>query len=449
MTMRGNKAAAVGAFVIVGVLLFGTGLFLIGDRRMIFEDHFEVYAEFSRISGLQNGATVRVAGMDAGEVETIHVPKGPASPFRVKLRIREDLHPLIRLDSVASIQSDGLVGNKFVQVETGSENVEMVPNRGTIHSREPFDLADMLQKMNDTIDNVNAMVSDVKGSIDKAFVSIDNVATDAQKLMDDVGKDVRVIMASGQKITRDLNVIVADVRGGRGTVGKLLTDDSLYQSATKIAAEAEKAMATVREASEQARGAIADFRGEGGPLKGVTGDLQQTLALAREAMADLSENTEALKRGFFFRGFFNQRGFFDLSDISVDEYRQGALETKDRRVLRIWVGTPVLFVRDANGEERLSDDGRLRLDSAITPLLKYPRTSPFVVEGYAGAAMAADRFLSSRRRAQLVRDYLVGKYGLDPNFVATMPMGAEAEGSPSGSHWDGVALAMFVAASAR
>src|ERR687891_2346677 len=118
--MRGNKAAAVGAFVIVGVLLFGTGLFLIGDRRMIFEEHFEVYAEFSKISGLQNGATVRVAGMDAGEVETIHVPKGPASPFRVKLRVREALHPLIRLDSVASIQSDGLVGNKFVQVETSS-----------------------------------------------------------------------------------------------------------------------------------------------------------------------------------------------------------------------------------------------------------------------------------------------------------------------------------------
>ena len=85
----------------------------------------------------------------------------------------------------------------------------------------------------------------------------------------------------------------------------------------------------------------------------------------------------------------------------------------------------------------------------MAPLLKYPRTSPFVIEGYADAPMAADRYLSSRRRAELVRDYLVGKFGLDPNFVATMAMGTEAEGSPSGNRWDGVALAMFVAASAR
>ena len=447
--MLRNRAAAVGAFVLVGILLFATGLFLIGNRRMMFEDQFEVYAEFSQIAGLQKGAMVRVAGMEAGEVETIHVPPGPASPFRVKLRIREDLHQLIRLDSVASIQNDGLVGNKFVQVETGTENVEMVPSGGTIKSREPFDLADVLQKMSETIDNVNAMIGDVKVSVDKAFTQLSDVAADAQTFMDDVGKDMRVILASGQKITRDLNVIVADVRGGRGTVGKLLTDDSLYRSAKTIAAEAEKTMATVREASEQARGAIADFRGEGGPLKGVTGDLQQTLALAREAMADLSENTEALKRSFFFRGFFNRRGFFDLGDVTVDEYRQGALDTRDRRVLRIWVGTPVLFERAANGEERISNDGRQRLDSAMAPLLKYPRTSPLVIEGYADAPMAADRFLSSRRRAQLVRDYLVGKFGLDPNFVATMAMGTEAEGSPSGNRWDGVALAMFVAASAR
>ena len=81
-----NRAVAVGAFVVAGVLLFGVGLFLIGDRRMLFSHMFEVYAEFANISGLQNGAKVRVAGMDAGEVDTIHVPSTPSARFRVKLR---------------------------------------------------------------------------------------------------------------------------------------------------------------------------------------------------------------------------------------------------------------------------------------------------------------------------------------------------------------------------
>ena len=165
-------------------------------------------------------------------------------------------------------------------------------------------------------------------------------------------------------------------------------------------------------------------------------------------MADLEENTEALKRSFLFRGFFNRRGYFDLDEISVDQYRQGALETRDRRVLRIWLEAGVVFETDANGKERLSAGGQARLDSAMSTFVRYPRNSPFVVEGYAHEATNDRRYLVSRSRAQLVRDYLVAKFGLDPNVVASMPMGEEAAGSPDGNRWDGVALALFVATSA-
>jgi phospholipid/cholesterol/gamma-HCH transport system substrate-binding protein len=446
--MNRTLSAAVGAFIIAGILLFGVGLFLIGDRRMLFSDTFEVYAEFANIGGLQNGAKVRVAGLDAGEVDTIHVPPGPSARFRVKLRIREDLHPLIRVDSVASIQTDGLVGNKFVQVEAGTDQAQLVPADGTIQSREPFDLSAMLQRMTDTVDLVSKTIVDVRSGLDEALGAVTDTAKDAQALMNDLGTDARAIMASAQKVSRDLNSIVADVRDGKGSVGKLMTDDALYKSVKGIAADAEKAVANLRDASEQAKGAVADFRGENGPMKGIAGSLQQTLASAKDAMADLAENTEALKRNFFFRGFFNKRGYFDLDEISVQQYRQGALETKDRHVLRIWVAASVLFQKDANGQEGLSEGGRARLDSAMSPFVRYPRNSPFVVEGYAHEATNDQRFLLSRRRAQLVRDYLVGKFGLDPNFVSAMPLGEEAKDSPAGDRWDGVALALFVATSA-
>ena len=130
------------------------------------------------------------------------------------------------------------------------------------------------------------------------------------------------------------------------------------------------------------------------------------------------------------------------------QYREGALQTKDRRVLRIWINAAMLFDRDANGKETLSEGGRLRIDSAMSQFLRYPQNSPFVVEGYAGDGTGDERYLNSRNRAQLVRDYVVGKYKLDVNYVATMPMGAEAQGSPSGDRWDGIALAMFVATAA-
>jgi hypothetical protein len=149
-----------------------------------------------------------------------------------------------------------------------------------------------------------------------------------------------------------------------------------------------------------------------------------------------------------FRGYFNKRGYFDLDELSVDRYRQGALETGDRRGLRIWIRAAVLFERDANGNERLTPDGQARLDSAMSQFVRYPKNSPFVIEGYATGATNDERFIAGQRRIQLVRDYLVAKYALDPAFVASMPMGQEATGSPDGNRWDGVALALFVPTSA-
>lgn len=442
--MRANRALIVGAFVVFGLLVFAVGLFLIGNRRMLFEDTFEVYAEFSNIAGLQNGAIVRVGGMTAGEATQIEVPGGPSGRFRVRMRVREDLHPLIRVDSVASIQNDGLVGNKFLQVQAGTDQAPRVPDKGTIQSVEPFDLADMLKKMNETIELVTDIVQEVKAGLDDAVGAVSTAARDAQTLVMEIGQDVRAITASTKKITDDLSVMVADVRQGRGSIGKLITDDSLYVTARNIASEAEKTVTNLKEAAEEAKAAVADFRGDGGPMKGLTGDLQQTVSLARDAMQDLSDNTEALKRNFFFRGFFNRRGYFDLDDVSLAQYRAGALEGEDRRVLRIWAGAPVLFETGPDGAERLTDDGKARIDSAMAAFVAYPRTSPFVVEGYAQESTGDQRFLRSRARAQIVRDYVVGKFSLDPRYVSIMPMGSEAVDSPSGTTWDGVALAMFV-----
>jgi phospholipid/cholesterol/gamma-HCH transport system substrate-binding protein len=446
--MRANRAAAVGAFVVGGLLLFAVGLFMIGDRRMLFSDTFQVYAEFSQVAALDHGAKVRVAGMDAGEVEEIRVPAGPAERFRVRMRIRRDLQPLIRVDSIASIQNDGLVGNKFVQIQTGSDTAAQVADHGTIRSREPFDIADLMQMMSDTIVTVNTMLVDVKGRLDEALVAVSMTARDAQALMNDVGGEVRSIMSAADRVTANVETIVSNVRQGRGTIGKFMTDDTLYERVRSIAADAEKAMATVREASVEARNAIADLRGANGPVRGFTSDVQQTLQSARDAMTDLAETTEALKRNFLFRGFFNRRGYFDLDEVTVAQYREGVLETQDRRVLRIWLASEVLFEADANGTERLSAGGMARLDSAMSQFVRYPRNSPFVVEGYAQGQTGDERYLISRHRAQLVRDYVVGKFKLDANYVAMMPMGAEADGSPGGDRWNGVALALFVAATA-
>jgi phospholipid/cholesterol/gamma-HCH transport system substrate-binding protein len=448
MAIPRARAIGVGVFVIGGVVLFSLGLFLIGDRRMFFNKTFEMRSQFSRIAGLQTGAKVRVAGLDAGEVTEIHVPTGPSAKFVIGMKVRENVRQIIRTDSVASIQNEGLVGNKFVQIEAGTDAAPVLADNGIIRGEEPVDIADLLQKMSDTIDIANDTITSVRIEVEEALQTVTATAQSAKALVNDVGANVRAIAASGRKATDEVASIVASVRAGRGSAGKLITDDALYQQIRDISGQAQKAVANLREASESAKQAIADLRGQGGPMKGLTGNLSQTLDYARDAMQDLAENTEALKHNFFFRGYFNRRGYFDLHDVSVQQYRSGVLERAGRVPLRIWLQSSVLFTRDAAGKEILTDAGRERIGSAMSTFVRYPKDSPLVVEGYGAEATRDERYLLSRARAGLVRDYVVSRFGLEPGGVAVMPMGSEAPGSPSGDTWDGIALALFVSKSA-
>src|ERR1700723_3641713 len=100
-----NRSVAVGIVVVGGLALFTLGTFLIGNQHKAFAHHFEVYTEFTNIDGLAKGAKVRVSGMDAGQIVDIGIPDQPGSKFRLKMRIEQRLHPLIRTDSVVTIDT--------------------------------------------------------------------------------------------------------------------------------------------------------------------------------------------------------------------------------------------------------------------------------------------------------------------------------------------------------
>jgi len=438
------KAVGAGAFVVLGALLFTAVLFMIGDRRMLFEQRFPVYTEYAELGQLQVGATVRVAGATAGEVTEIEVPPSPAGKFRVRMEVRDDLHPLIRTDSLASTETEGLVGSIFVNIATGSPQAPEVPEGGTIPGREPFTTADLLEQASETIALVNKTVDSLSGDIEKTVQQIAITSEDAHQLLTDITPQIKAIAQNGSRISADTQSLVAGLQAGEGTMGKLLKDDTLYQRAREIADQAKTVMANVTDVSNEARRAIADFRSEDGPAQGVFADMRLTLRQAREATADLADNAEAMKHNFLLRGFFNRRGYFDLDAISPAEYRSGVLENGKRKAMRIWLSVAVLFQTRPDGTEELTADGRARLDSAMATYLRYVPSNPLVVEGYATEGTAGDRFGTSRLRAGIVREYLLGRYDLMPQNTGSIALGADAPDSPLGNGWDGVALTLFL-----
>jgi phospholipid/cholesterol/gamma-HCH transport system substrate-binding protein len=436
------RAAGIGAFVILTGLLFIAALFLIGNRRMLFTDTFTVYAEFKTLGGIQVGSQVRVAGMTAGEIKAIGVPSTPAGRFRVRMDVTQPLHGLVRTDSVAVIRTEGLVGAQFVEIGTGTAAAPRLSNGGTIAGQEPFDMADLMKQMSDTIRLVNGTIDDLKDDLQRTIGTIDQTAQQANALLADVSGAVKAISTSGAKVVDDMAVITNGVREGRGTVGRLFNDDTLAQQIVATATDARKSVASLRQMAEQAQRVIADATSKGGSVDNLSGKLEDTLEKARETMDNLAADTEALKRSFLFRGYFNDRGFFSLSDLSPAEYRRGALEKNGRRPLRIWLRADLLFSSEA-GPLTLSDEGRQRIDSAMGEFLKYRNTAPLVVEGYADGGSEADRYLRSRERAALVRLYLLERFQLERTTTGTMALGTPTK-SPTGDRWDGVALTVFV-----
>ncbi|MGH9337347.1 MAG: MlaD family protein, partial [Vicinamibacteria bacterium] len=188
--MGTTRKAAVGLFVLGGLLLFGLALFLIGDRKQLFDDSFVVYAEFEKLAGLEDGARVRVAGRDAGEVLSISYPSSPDARFRVEMRVIEDLHGLVRTDSVAIIQTEGLVGNMLVDIGEGSSEARPAPDRGTIDSREPFEIADLMIKASEVADTLSTTIVTLGDELTTTVRGVEVAVTRVDGILREAGDDV-------------------------------------------------------------------------------------------------------------------------------------------------------------------------------------------------------------------------------------------------------------------
>jgi len=442
--MTSSKAVGAGAFVVIGALLFTVALFMIGERRLLFTKRYTVYTELSSLGQLENGAVVRVSGMDAGEVSEIRIPDAPSQKFRIRMEVREDMRQLVRTDSVATPQTEGLVGAIFVNIAAGSDAAPIVPAGGMIAGHNPFEISDLLEQASESVKLISDTVQSLRGDAETAVKQIALTAEDAHGLVEDIRPDITSIAHNGARISADTQEVLAGIKDGKGTLGKLVNDDGLYQQVRQIATQAEAIMVNVRELSAQAKDAIADFRSPDSPTNGLMTDMRMTLAQAREATADLADNMEAMKRNFLLRGFFNKRGYFDLDSISPAEYRKGLLENGKRKAMRIWLASNVLFETRPDGSEVLTADGRARVDSAMATYLRFLPTNPLVVEGYATEGVLGERYQRSRARAAVVREYLLSQYGLMQQSTGSIALAEDAQGSPSKDRWDGVALTLFL-----
>lgn len=188
-----SRNARLGLFVLAALLVLAVGVFWIGDEQSRFTRHYRIYSNFKSVQGLIEGAEVRVGGIHKGVVRKIALPKTASGLVSVQLDLEKDSATVIKKDSVVLIHTDGLLGDKIVEIGFGTG--EDVKDGDTLTSREPADMAEMVQQAQKVLVTMQGAMENIRGATDH----IEGIAT--------------------------------KVNQGAGTLGALVNDKSVFNQA--------------------------------------------------------------------------------------------------------------------------------------------------------------------------------------------------------------------------
>jgi phospholipid/cholesterol/gamma-HCH transport system substrate-binding protein len=195
-----SKEFRLGVFIILTLTFFGVASFLIGDRAAMFRSNYRLNTQFDSVAGLEEGAPVRVGGIRKGTVKHLILPRHPNEKVTVTMDVETSTHEVVKKDSLAAIQSEGLLGDKYIEITFGGEGAEDVKSGDTLASRPPIEIANLIAKTDKILDSAGFAVDNVKS------------------------------------LTANLDTISQKINSGKGTAGALVNDKTMYNQATAATA---------------------------------------------------------------------------------------------------------------------------------------------------------------------------------------------------------------------
>ncbi|MBX7148677.1 MlaD family protein [bacterium] len=240
-----NMELQVGAFVGVGVILLMLVLFMLGSENRMFETNYTLNAHFENISGLRVGAGVQLAGIHVGTVKKI-IFEDNLSQKKVKLvlQVLSNYKDRIRQDSVASIQTQGLLGDKMVWISVGSSDKPTLEDGEELLVRKSAGLDALMEKgdsmasivdnVNNLTKNLNEMILEIKDG--KGFANELIYGTQGKEMM----KQITEVAANLKDTTQNVGDITQKINEGQGTLGAIVNDASLFNDIKTLLGKANR-----------------------------------------------------------------------------------------------------------------------------------------------------------------------------------------------------------------
>jgi len=247
----------LGIFISLGITVFILAIYFIGEKQQLFRSTFRLSGVFRDVGGLQAGNNVRLSGINVGTIDNVSIISDTS--VRVVILIDESTRKFIRKDAVASIGSEGLMGNKVLIINPGTGGKKIIEENDTIATAQPIEIDEILKSLKTTIDNTSDITGDLakiatniesgKGTIGRLMMDSSwrqniqstiinlkegsvgfRVFMDKADELDEILTSLKTTIDNTSTITNDLAKISSSIESGRGTIGRLLMDPSSAQN---------------------------------------------------------------------------------------------------------------------------------------------------------------------------------------------------------------------------
>lgn len=315
MTSKSLNNVKLGLFVFAGLLFMVFSLYMIGSNRNLFGSSFTIKASFYNVDGLTAGNNVRFSGIDVGTVKTIEIESD--STIAVTMLLDKSVRKYLRQNVIASIGTDGLMGNKLININSQSGAAPLLEPGTVIQSLRPIETDAMLRTLNTTNDNIEVITQNLKSITEKlnsnnslwTLLADTIIARDLTLAV----QEIRDASKNTVAFTEQANYLIKEVRQGEGLAGNILTD-------TVVFAQLKNAVAGLEKTSNSAQRLASDLeelvkqtkQGEGAAATliydtALVNKLKRSMISVEEGTSRFNENMEALKHNFLTRAYFRKQ----------------------------------------------------------------------------------------------------------------------------------------------
>lgn len=315
MNSSTSRNIRLGILMIAGVLFFITGLYLIGDKQNLFGSTIQVKANFSNVNGLNRGNNVRYAGIDVGTVNNVQIMND--SMVLVEMTIESEATSFIRTNAIASIGTDGLMGNKLVNINSVPGDASYIQEGDILESIAPLDADRIMRTLSQTNEDMYLIAENLKKITDKIEQEnmVWNLLADSaiSKNIKNTMKNIEYTTSDLTNLTQSFKNVVEDIQTGKGMVGALLYDtvlinkmDDTFSNIQEVSDSLARLTNDISDIANQVK------KGEGAIGKVLSDeqfndDLSETVTNMKNASHMLEENLEALKHNVLFRRYFKKK----------------------------------------------------------------------------------------------------------------------------------------------